>query len=301
MGSANGGQSKTQELIVKVNNLSGAFDSDRADDATYKGMNRYLNGKDSQHMNWFPDTKDARVNRYRDITALAGDMGMSEQHRHEVLTQAYKSLNGHDALKDAGIAPPGQPARKDDAARASSSVPSQSAHEHPKDVRQDLDALLSNPRSFLSLSGHKAEDLLKLSTKDLGAAVDADKTFVRDAAPYWNLPGEQRQATASHVRDNFNAELSYRLKLTGVTNATPTHAFVAGKETVVSAVNQGYNIYSGPNHTEALKAIGQASISINLAVGQQMTLAGRGTDSLAEQTMSQNPDGHNTSKSVVHK
>lgn len=301
MGSANGGQSKTQQLIVKVNNLSGAFDSDRADDATYKGMSRYLNEQDGKHMNWFPDTKEARVNRYHALDALSGNMGMSERHRNEVLTQAYKSLNGQDALKNAGIDPPGQPARNDNAARASSSAPSQSQHQHPKEVRESLDVLLANPRSFLSLSGHKAEDLLKLSTKDLSAAVDADKTFVRDAAQYWNLSAEQRGATADHVRGNFNAELSYKLGLTGVTNATPTHAFVAGKEAAVNAVNQGYNIYSGPTHTEALKVIGQASVSINLAVAQQMTLTGRGVDSLTEQTMSQNPDGHNTSKSVVHK
>ncbi|WP_231118175.1 hypothetical protein [Lysobacter silvisoli] len=303
-------ETKPLEQIVKeACRHSDERGNPRPDAITYTGLSKYLNLEQGRAIHWTPDSAEARVARYRAIETLSGELGMSEGHRLKVLDEGYKTLNGTrrtKPLEEAGISKPA-PARSIDAAQASSSAPAASssaprAPEHDAQTLASLDALLKEPHSFLSLSGHKREHLLALEGKDLRQVVNADEKFVKESAAFWNLDPTLRADTAQHVAGRFNLELCQQAGAAFATNANPTAAFVAGKGAAVNAVALGYNIYGvdAADNKAALKLLGEATVAINLAVSPQTTLAGRGVDSISEQTMGFSPDGHSNAPTRRH-
>ncbi|NUO76556.1 MAG: hypothetical protein HOQ32_11140 [Lysobacter sp.] len=292
---------KTTEHIVKeACRYSGVHQGAHPDAISYGGLSQYLNREMGKELQWAPGTTAERADRYNAIVALSGTLGMSESHHLTVLTEGYASLNGSGRtrhLQVAGIPAPSR-ARAADAAQASSSAPagssSASAPEHDAQTLASMDALLKEPHSFLSLSGHRREHLLALESKDLRQAVNADEKFVKESTGFWNLDDALRADTARHVAGRFNLELCQEAGAAFATNANPTAAFVAGKDAAVNAVHMGYNLYGvgAADAKAALKLFGETTVAINLAVSPQTTLAGRGVDSISEQTMGLSPDGH---------
>ena len=310
MGNVTKGQSTTEKTVARkiieqivreACRYSGQHQKPCADHISYAGLSAYLNLEAGKAMSWCPGTSDERIARYRAVEKLSGELGMSDGHRLDVLKEGYGALNGSGRtkhLENANIPAPSL-ARQTDAAQASSSAPTASSSapaqpEHAPKTVEDLDTLLGNPRSYVSLSGQKREHLLTLQTNRLAEVVNADSDFVAKSGPYWNLDASKQQATANHVAGNFNAELCHKAGVAFATNAVPTAAFVAGKDAAVNAVHLGYNLYGqdASGAPTALRLFGQAAVAINLATNPQTTLAGRGVDSIQELSMGFSPDGH---------
>lgn len=296
MGNSHGGN-KTQEKIDLLNARSGRGNSDSPDTVTLGGFNSYINQNyDFKHDTWRPQGTGERVKRYHDIEALSTEIGMSEKARGNVLAQAYKTLNGRDgALERADIVDPSL--KREVQSVPNSNAPSNSNKpSHPEELSRQAVTLALNPHSYSSLSGMNAEKLLALDTRTLDAVVHADNAFVEQTRGHWNLPGNQQQATALNVKANYNADLCHNLGLAGQTNATPTEAFVNGKDALLKAVNMGFDVYGQhtghPPDDKALKAFGQVAMSVNLATSVSTTLTGRGADTISENTMAFSADGH---------
>lgn len=299
MGNSQGGESKTlsgQALIDILNARSMQGNSKSPDTVTYQGIGRYLNEQAGVHSGWNPSHAIERVNRYHDVVDMVDKIGMSEEAGKKLLAQAYKSLNGRDhALENAKIADPSL--KREPQTVSNSNAPSHSDKpSHPEELSRQAVTLALNPHSYSSLSGMNAEKLLALDTRTLQAVVHADNTFVEKTQGHWNLPGNQQQATALNVKANYNADLCHNLGLAGQTNATPTEAFVNGKDALLKAVSMGFDVYGQhtgqPPDDKALKAFGQVAMSVNLATSVSTTLTGRGADTISENTMAFSSDGH---------
>lgn len=301
MGNTQGGESKSpagQKLIDILNARSMQGNSHSPDTVTYKGMSMYLNEQMGQSMNWNPSHAIERVNRYHDVSDLVKKIGMSEEAGGKLMAQAYKSLNGRDgALEKANITDPATTrSTQTTPVSNNNSAPGNSGPSHPEELRKQAITLALNPHSYSSLSGMDTQKLLALDTRTLQVVVHADNSFVEATKGHWNLPTGQQQATALNVKTNYNADLCHTLGLAGQTNATPTEAFVNGKDVLLKAVNMGFDVYG--QHTgqqpdnKALKAFGEVAMSVNMAANVGTTLTGRGTDSITEQTMMYSPDGH---------
>jgi hypothetical protein len=297
MGNSHGGN-RTQEKIDLLNARSGQGNSQSPDTVTLKGFNSYINqNNDLKHDTWVPQLPHERVKRYHDIDALSKEIGMSDRARDKIMQSAYTSLNRKGDLESAGIADPATARREEPRSRAEDST---RTHPQSEETVKQVKALLSNPHSYFSLSGEKLESLLQKEPGKLGEAIHADQTFVQATKDHWNLDPGQRAQTAANVRNNYNEELcTGQLHLAGTSNRTPIDNFMKGKEAAINAVEQGFNIYGGQNQ-EALKAFGQVAMSVNNAINSSHTLAGRGADTISEQTMSHNPDGHNQSGPKKH-
>ena len=290
MGNSHGGN-KTQEKIDLLNARSGNGNSQSPDTVTLKGFNSYINqNNDLKHDTWIPQLPHERVKRYHDIDSLSREIGMSDRARDRIMQSAYTSLNRKGDLEAAGIVDPATVKHEEPKPRAQDSAPSHNQSEET--VRQVKD-LLSNPHSYFSLSGEKLENLLQKEPGKLNEAILADQRFVDATRDFWNLPSGQRQQTAAHIRTHYNEELcTDQLHLAGSSNRTPIDNFMKGKDAAINAVQNGFNIYGGENQ-EALKAFGQVAMSVNNAINSSHTLAGRGADTISEQTMAFSPDGHN--------
>ncbi|UHQ21869.1 hypothetical protein LVB77_14465 [Lysobacter sp. 5GHs7-4] len=302
-------QKGTEQIVRDACQYSGHYQTPCADNISYAGLSAYLNLEAGKAMSWRPVTSDERIAHYRAVEKLSSELGMSDGHRLDVLKEGYGALNGSGRtkhLENAHIPAPSL-ARPTDAAQASSSAPAASSSapaqpEHAPKTVEDLDTLLANPRSYVSLSGQKREHLLTLQTNRLAEVVNADSDFVAKSGPYWNLEPSKQQATADHVSDNFNAELCHKVGAAFATNALPSAAFVAGKDAAMNAVHLGYNLYGqdASGAPAALKLFGQAAVAINLAANPQTTMAGRGVDSIQELSMGFSPDGHSNAPMRRH-
>lgn len=300
MGNTQGGESKNptgQTLVDILNDRSRQGNSHSADTVTLQGMNMYLNEKAGVYSTWNPSHAFERVNRYLEIQGLAKQIGMSDEAGDKLMAQAYKSLNGrNDALAEAKIADPATIRSTQTIPNTNTAPNTNSGPSHPEELRRQAVTLAVNPHSYSSLSGMDTQKLLALDTDSLRVVVHADNSFVEKTQGHWNLPVGQQQATALNVKTNYNADLCHSLGLAGQTNATPTEAFVNGKDTLLKAVSQGFDVYG--QHTgqapddKALKAFGQVAMSVNLATNVSNTLTGRGADTISENTMMYSPDGH---------
>lgn len=289
MGNSHGGN-KTQEKIDLLNARSGHGNSQSPDTVTLKGFNSYISQTyDLKHDAWVPQHPHERVKRYGDIESLSREIGMSDRARDRILQSAYTSLNRKGDLEAAGIVDPATVKREEPKSRAQESAPN---HNQSEETVKQVKELLSNPRSYFSLSGEKLENLLQKEPGKLGEAILADRRFVEATKDHWNLDPSQRNQTAANVRINYNEELcTGQLHLAGTSNRTPIDNFMKGKDAAIRAVEQGFNIYGGENQ-EALKAFGQVAMSVNNAINSSHTLVGRGADTISEQTMAFSADGH---------
>lgn len=295
MGNTHGGKSSLKDLIEILNARSRRGDSRSPDTVTFGGMTMYLNEQEERYTDWRPSHPVDRVNRYRDVVALAGRIGMSEQATYQLLTEAYRSLNGREnALGKVGILAPARPQPP----TPSVTPPSRNDNrpQHPEPLQREAIEIAINPHSYCSLMGITTEHLLALDSRTLSEIVHADRNFIASTTNFWNLPQRERDAVATDVRRDYNASLCYGLGLTGPTNATPTEAFVNGRRGLLRAVELGYDAFgshTGQLHDRrALTAYGEVAIVINLALNVTGTLTGRGTDSISERTMAFSPDGH---------
>ncbi len=284
-------QESTDKIIEKINNFSSNYGSHDPDRVTLQGMNRYLNQKEERALDQKVGSSPIeRKMRYDDIANLATTIGMGDEAKFKLLSSAYTSLNTQAKyLEKANVERPSQAPQ----VQTPSVVPSErgNAHQHPRELAESAVNLALNPHSYSSLSGKTANDLLALDSRTLTAVVHADQTFLDKTANHWTLPDHQRAGTAQNINTNYDRQLGVQLGLVGQTNATPQIAFENGKDAAIRAVNLGLDIYGGPNQS-VLKAFGQAALSINLATEPSQTLAGRGANTISEQTMSHNPDGH---------
>ena len=284
-------QDSTDQIIEKINNLSGNYGSHDPDRVSLQGVNRYLNQKEEKALDQKVGSSPIeRKMRFDDIAGLASTIGMGDDAKFKLLTGAYNSLNTQAKyLERAGVE---RPTQAPQAQTPSVVQPERSnAPQHPRELAESAVNLALNPHSYTALSGRTANDLLALDSRTLTAVVHADQTFLDKTANHWTLPANQQAGTAQNVANNYDRQLAVQLGLVGQTNATPQMAFESGKGAAINAVNQGLDIYGGQNQS-VLKAFGEAAININLAVEPSQTLAGRGASTISEQTMSHNPDGH---------
>jgi hypothetical protein len=273
---------------------SGKSYSKDPDLITLEGVRAYIKSDQAAgNMHFVPIGK--KVEEYRMIDSLTKISGMSGQRKYELCSEAYSRLNntGH-LLSDAGIERPKSPQ-----SIASSSAPSNTntVSKLPPGTAQELDALLSNPHSFLALSGRKRESFEDCDPSKLNAAIVADKAFLVEGAGYWTLAPQDRQTVATGWASHLNTSNVLETGLVGATNQTPLHAITGAKTELVNAIQGGYDIRS----EGALSAFAKAAAGVNLAINSTNTLAGRGTDSISEQTMLYSPDGHNNRGAMLPK
>lgn len=295
-GSGGNGGSSGGELIEKLNNYSGNYGSTDPNRVTYTGMSKYLNQEAGKSLDTRVGSNSVeRAIHYSSIQSLAEKIGMDDNPKYKLLNDSYNTLNTQKRyLEEAHIDRPGQPGSKTQSTGANNR---EALPEHPKELHKAAVELAVNPHSYTSLSGMKAQDLLKLDTSTLHKVVHADTEFVEKTKDAWNLPQDERGKTAVHVGSNYNGDLCHSLGLAGQTNATPTEAFVKGKDALLNAVNQGFDVYS--QHTghapdsKILKAFGDVAMNVNLAKDPAQTLTGRGADTISENTMAFSSDGHN--------
>jgi hypothetical protein len=293
------GESKSlsgEKLIDTLNARSSQGNSHSPDTVTFQGMTMYLNEQGEKPYGWRPSHPVERSIRYGEIQSLVGTIGMSDEAGNKLIANAYKSLNGRDnALGQSGIVDPATIRSTHPTSPSSDN----SAPKHPKELQEAAVKLAVDPHSYCSLSGMTTQKLLALDSRTLDLVVRADNEFVDKTRNNWNLPDGQRQAVATHVRNNYNEDLcTGQLHLAGTSNRTPIDAFLSGKDPAIKAVNQGFDIYGG--NQQALKAFGEVAMSINLATSPSQTLAGRGADTISERTMAFSPDGHSQDGNRKH-
>lgn len=282
-------------LIGQLNDYSGNYGSTDPNRVTYAGMSKYLNQDAGKSLDTRVGSNSVeRAMHYSSIQSLAEKIGMDDSPKYKLLNDSYNNLNTQKRyLEEAHIDRPGQPGSKTQSTGANNR---EALPEHPKELHKAAVELAVNPHSYTSLSGMKAQDLLKLDTDTLQKVVMADTAFVEKTKNAWNLPQDERGKTAVHVGNNYNSSLCHDLGLAGQTNSAPTDAFVAGKGPLINAVSQGFDVYSlhtgQKQDNKALMAFGEVAMSMDMAKNPGQTLAGRGADTLTEKYMEYSPDGH---------
>lgn len=294
-GGGSGGGGSTGGLIVQLNNYSERYGSKDPNTVTYRGMSRHLNQEEGKEFNSAVGGSPLeRAMRYSGIQSLAEKIGMDDGPKFKLLNDSYTTLDTQMRyLGQAGIDKPGQPGSKTQTTGADKR---EALPEHPKELHKAAVELAVNPHSYTSLSGMKAQDLLKLDTETLQKVVIADTAFLEKTKNAWNLPQQEQGATVAHIKNNYTEELCHKLGLAGQTNSTPTEAFMKGKGALIDAIGQGFDVYGKhpalADNQEILKAFGGVAMSVHMAKDPSQTLAGRGADTLTEKYMAHSPDGH---------
>lgn len=253
------------------------------DKITLSGIKDYMGSNDALSSGHYSNRTD-KVEAYNTLSRITLASAMSDEHRYDLRTQAYRDFNRNGAiLEKAGIEPP-QPPQKEQAATSS-----QTASKLPEDIQRDLKALLANPHSFLALSGKGIEAYENCQHKDLRSAIHADQAFVEKGAKYWTLPDDGRRAgIAESWSGHLQSSDAHNSVGVHATNRTPIDAIRGAQAQLTTAINGGYDI----TQQGAQTAFSQAALGVNLALNSSQTLAGRGADTVTEQTMLQSPDGH---------
>lgn len=285
-----GSDTKKQEMIAELLRYSGKFDSVKADDVSLSGMNKYLDKQYGAIRRGVDDDGFEHKFRYNKIEALSEEIGMSEGRRAKFLSDAYTNLNRTGELDKAHVPDPA--AARKEAQSEPIAKPRVELPQHDKSIVESLTALLDNPHSYLSLSGQKMEHLLSRDAGTLRSVIHADDSFVEATRKFWTLPEDRRQNVVQNIQNNYNEELcTNHLHLAGTSNRTPIESFLGGKQAAMNAAERGLDLYGGTNN-EVLKAFGYAAMGVNLSLNTAGTLAGRGADTMSEQTMAFSADGH---------
>lgn len=253
------------------------------DKITFAGLKEYMGSNEAFSAGHYSNRSD-KAQAYNTLLKITLESSMSDEHRYDLRTQAYRDFNRNGAaLERAGIQPPQAP-QKEQAATSS-----QTASKLPEDVQRDLKALLANPHSFLALSGKGIEAYENCQHKDLRNAIHADQTFVKDGAQYWTLPDDGRRAgLAESWAGHLQSPETHNAVGAHTSNRTPIDAIRGAQAQLTQAINGGYDI----TQQGAQTAFSRAALGVNLALNSSQTLAGRGADTVTEQTMLQSPDGH---------
>ena len=284
---------KKQELTEELLRYSKKYGSTQADDVSLGGINAYLDKQYGPVRKGMDDKGFEHKFRYDKIEELSGEIGMSDGRRGKLLSDAFRNLNRTGELDKAEVP---DPAARKETQSEPTAKPKVELPQHDKVIVDGLTTLLDNPRSYLSLSGQKMEHLLSRDAGTLRNVIHADETFMDATRNFWTLPEGHRQGVVQNLQNNYNEDLcTSHLHLAGTSNRTPIESFLKGKEAAMNAASQGLDIYGGTNN-EVLKSFGYAAMGVNLALNTSGTLAGRGADTMAEQTMAFSPDGHSNTK-----
>ncbi|WP_394540284.1 hypothetical protein PRJ39_06680 [Lysobacter enzymogenes] len=262
------------------------------DKITLSGLKDYMGSNDALGAGHYSNRND-KVEAYNTVSRITLASSMSDEHRLDLRRQAYRDFNRNGAvLERAGIEPPQSP-QKEQAATSS-----QTASKLPEDIQRDLKALLANPHSFLALSGKGIESYENCQHKDLRSAIHADQTFLEKGATYWTLPDDGKRAgLAESWANHLQSSETHNAAGAHTSNRTPIDAIRGAQAQLTEAISGGYDI----TQRSAQAAFSEVALGVNLALNASQTLAGRGADTLTEQTMLQSPDGHSNQGPVRSK
>lgn len=271
---------------------SGKPVSSSADKVTLEGLQAYMPSTEAMINSHYAKRED-KVKSYKTIVKLTGEIGMSEDRQYEICLTAFRNLNRHTGtLSAANIAEPVRPGQ----AKPVASPPNAEPVKLPEAVRRELQGLLANPHSFLALGGRDLKSYQDCDPKLLMAAINADQGFLRKSAGHWALPPDQ--AFRNELAESWKTHLSSSQARTGggvgATNAVPFEAIRNAQAELSNAIKGGYDI----RIPQAQADFAQVALSVNLALNSSHTLAGRGTDSITEQTMMFSADGHSNKSST---
>lgn len=261
--------------------------SHNPDKITLQGIQTYITSNEALGNGHYAGRSD-KVASYTMISDLAKQSGMSDERRYEICFTAHRNLNRYgNALGAAGIAEPEKPGQVKPLESSSAQT---GVSNLPPETRANLQELLNNPRSFLALSGKPIGAYEGCDPGKLKDAIHADQEFLIKGAPHWTLENNPttRGTIAASWADHLNSPQARNAGGVGTTNATPFDAIRGAHVELANAINNGYDIRT----PEAQKAFSQVALGVNLAIHSSHTLAGRGADTLTEQTMLHSPDGH---------
>ncbi|MEI2455003.1 MULTISPECIES: hypothetical protein [Lysobacter] len=291
-GSSTDNASSKESLKDCLLRYSGKAAGSAPEKITLEGIQAYMTSNDAFLRNHYAARED-KVNSYKTIASLTREVGMSEDRQYELCLSAYRNLNRYAGkLSAANIPEPVAPGQAKSVASSSNAEQSKL----PQAVRRDLQGLLDNPHSFFALGGRDIKSYENCDPKLLTAAIKADQSFVQNSAAHWSLPPDQaaRNTLADRWRDHLNSPQARNEGGVGATNAVPFEAIKNAQTELSNAIKGGYDI----RLPQAQADFAQVALSVNLAINASHTLAGRGTDSITEQTMMFSPDGHSNKSSA---
>lgn len=277
-------QTSVGDCLLRYSAQASSHNPDRI---TLQGIQTYITSNEALGNGHYVARSD-KAGSYTMISDLTKQSGMSEERRYEVCFTAHRNLNRYgQELTHAGIAEPEKPGQTKPIATSSAQTGTSNI---PPDTRADLQELLNNPRSFLALSGKPIASYENCDPGKLKEAIHADQAFLIKGAPHWTLDNNSttRNALATSWSDHLNSPQARNAGSVGATNATPFDAIRGADTELSNAIKGGYDIRT----PEAQKAFSEVALGVNLAIHSSNTLAGRGADTLTEQTMLYSPDGH---------